>query len=274
MDRKTILITGGNGFIGSFLRRHYKEKHVVFAPERSRLDFTNSDCVNQFFKTHDVDVVIHTALAGRNNLNGIDPRQSEMNLSMFNNLWRNRHKFSQFINLGTGNEFDVSTDINNASEDRLFEHLPISSYGYAKNMIARICRTTQDFTNLRLFGVFHYTELPIRFFHRLYKNPAPFHIFQDHYFDFFNLEDLPVVINAVLDRQNNDKDINVVYPEKFLLSELASMFINVHDIDPSKLIVDEHVNVNFTGDSTRLQNLNLPLKGLTQGFTKYQLITN
>lgn len=270
MDRKTILITGGRGFIGSYLKSHYKDQYTVYAPERSRLDFTNAASVNHFFDTHQVDIVIHTALVGRNNINGVDNVQAQQNIDMFVNLWRNRQKFGKLINMGTGNEFDTTTNIDHAIEDTLFEKMPIASYAYAKNIVARICRTTDHFTNLRLFGVFHNSENSVRYFRRLKNSQANFHIFQDQYFDFFNLDDLPLVIDTVINGQNPFNDLNVAYQNKYLLSEMATQFADMHGIEQNKIVVDDTGVNNFTADTTKLASLNITFNGLIAGFKLYK----
>lgn len=267
MSRKTIFITGGNGFMGSYLKEYYATDYNVLAPSHSELELTNLDRVNRFFDTYNIDIVIHTALAGRDNIYGVNHAEEQQNLAMFMNIWRNRHKFSQFINAGTGNEFDTTTNIDCAPEDLLFDRMPVASYAYAKNIIARTCKTTKNFTNLRFFGVFHHTEKPVRFFRRCYLAEKPIHIFQDHYFDYINLEDIPVVMDAVIEGIKWD-DINVAYPEKFCLSELARNFLDIHNIK-TEIIVDAVGPNNFTGNTTRLDSLNLPLKGLTAGLVKY-----
>jgi nucleoside-diphosphate-sugar epimerase len=269
-----ILITGGNGFIGGYLRNYFGKEHVVYAPGHSVLDLTNAQTVNKFFDEYKIDVVIHCALAGRDKINAIDPQLAIQNLEMFNNLWRNRHKFSCLINCGTGNEFDTSTNIDNAPENILYNHLPMASYGYAKNVIARIVNSTPEFVNLRLFGVFHGTENQNRFFKRLINatDQSPFRIFQDHQFDFVNLEDVAIVMNAVLNKQVNDHDINIVYREKRLLSEHALLFAAIHGIPQSRIIVEHRGSNNFTGDSALFDSYNFELKGLEAGFRSYRQI--
>ena len=273
MDRKTLLITGGNGFIGSFLRNHYTGQFTIYAPGHSVLDLTNAQSVNRFFEQHHVDYVIHCALAGRDRINAVDPSLATANMEMFNNLWRNRHCFKKLINMGTGNEFDTSTNISCADESTLYQHLPMASYGYAKNVIARIVNSTPGFFNLRLFGVFHHTESDKRFFKRLLHatDEAPFRIFQDHYFDFVNLEDLVPVIDAILHNQINDHDLNIVYNQKRLLSEHAAMFAATHGIPQSRIIVEHTGPNNFTGNSSVLDGYQFKLKGLEPAFAQYRL---
>lgn len=271
MDRKSILITGANGFIGSFLRNHYALSHTVYAPGHSVLDLTNGESVDKFFDQNSIDIVIHCALVGRDRINAIDQILAVQNLEMFTNLWRNREKFDKLINMGTGNEFDTSKNIHLAPEHEFYNHLPKASYGYAKNLIARIIHSTPDFYNLRLFGVFHHTESEKRFFKRLFMatDSNPFRIFQDHYFDFINLEDLVPVIDAIINTQLNDFDFNIVYKQKRLLSEHAHLFADVHGIPHSRIVVDHTSSNNFTGQSDLLDGLELPSKGLLEGFKQY-----
>jgi nucleoside-diphosphate-sugar epimerase len=267
MKKKTIFITGGGGFMGSYLKEYYSKNYTVLAPSHSELELTNFDRVSRFFDTYNIDTVVHTALAGRDNIYGIDYTHEQQNLAMFMNIWRNRHKFKQFINAGTGNEFDTTTNVDVAPEELLFDRMPMASYAYAKNIVARTCKTTENFTNLRFFGVFHYTEKPVRFFRRCYLAEKPIHIFQDHYFDYINLADIPVVMDAVMEGIEWD-DINVAYTEKFRLSQLARNFLDSHNIK-TDVVVDTIGLNNFTGDTTKLDSLNLPLKGLQAGLALY-----
>jgi nucleoside-diphosphate-sugar epimerase len=273
MDRKNILITGANGFIGSYLRNHYLGQYMIYAPGHSVLDLTNGESVDRFFDQNHIDIVIHCALVGRDRINAVDQILAIQNLEMFTNLWRNRHRFSKLINMGTGNEFDTSKNINLALENEFFNHLPKASYGYAKNLVARMINSTPNFFNLRLFGVFHHTESEKRFFKRLLNatDQAPFRIFQDHYFDFVNLEDLAPVIDAIITQQVNEFDFNIVYSQKYLLSEQARMFADIHNIPQSRIIVEHTTPNNFTGNGDLCAGYEFPTQGLEAGFKKYQL---
>jgi nucleoside-diphosphate-sugar epimerase len=270
--KKTILITGGNGFIGTFLRNYYTGTHTIFAPGHSVLDLTNGESVDKFFSRHNIDIVIHCALAGRDRINAVDHALANQNLEMFNNLWRNKDKFGKLINCGTGNEFDTGTNILNADETEFFNHLPRASYGYAKNVIARIIHSTKNFYNLRLFGVFHYTESPRRFFKLIFNatDEAPFRIFQNQYFDFLNLEDIVPMIDAIMYNNTDEQDLNMVYEKKYLQSELAYMFADIHSIPHSRIIVEHPSDIHFTGNGSKFARHNFVLQGLEAGFRKYK----
>lgn len=267
-----ILVTGGTGFVGSFLCNHYTGIHTIFAPGHSVLDLTNGESVDNFFARNNIDVVIHCALVGRDRINAVDHNLATQNLEMFSNLWRNKHKFGKLINCGTGNEFDTSKNIFNADEHEFLNHLPKASYGYAKNIIARIIDTTPNFYNLRLFGVFHHTESPRRFFKLIFNatNDTPFRIFQDQYFDFINLEDIIPMIDSIIDGTSNSNNVNMVYVKKYLQSEMAKMFAEIHNIPLSRIIVEHASGIHFTGNGEKLAAHNFNLKGLEDGFRKYK----
>jgi GDP-L-fucose synthase len=270
MDKQNVLITGATGFIGGFLRQHYSQTHTVFAPGHSTMDLTNTVSVNRFFEKNQIDTVIHCALVGRDRINAVDATVLTQNLEMFNNLWHNRQNFGRLINCGTGNEFDTNLDLDHARESTLFDRMPIASYGTAKNLIARIIEHTPEFYNLRLFGVFHYTENPRRFFQRLRNATAnnPLRISQDHEFDFFNLEDIMPMIDIVMAGQALHRDINMVYPTKRLLSEHAALFSACQGLE-LPVVIEQRGENNFTGDSSIFDSYNIPVKGLEQGFLKY-----
>lgn len=268
MDKPSILITGATGFVGGFLRQHYSKTHTVFAPGHSAMDLTNAQSVDRFFEKNKIDTVIHCALVGRDRINAVDSTVFVQNVEMFNNLWRNRKHFGRLINCGTGNEFDTSTNIDSAPESTLFDTMPVASYGTAKNVIARIINQTEDFYNLRFFGVFHHTENEKRFFKRL-KNNGSIRISQDHYFDFVNLEDITPMMDIVMAGEAWHTDINIVYNDKHLLSEYAEMFVDAHGISKDSIVVEQRGENNFTGDGTAFASYNIPVKGLQDGFIKY-----
>lgn len=268
------MITGSRGFIGSYLTQYLKEAgHRVFECNRDTLNLLDRAAVSKFFEQNYFDVVIHTALVGRENLYELketlhDPLIKE-NLAMWDNLVVNRHRFKRLINFGSGNEMDTDLDITLAEEKIIFDREPKYTYGWVKNFISRDLVQYENFHTLRLFGVFHYTENSKRFFKKIYKHSRQdFHIFQDRFFDFINLEDVAPMVDIIVNGQCKHNDINVVYKDKYKLSEMAAQF---NDITASQtnIIVDNANGPNYTGDYERFYSYNTPKFGLHLGFLRY-----
>jgi len=269
-----IMITGANGFIGSYLSSHFREiGHQIFHCGRDKLDMLDADAVRQFFNGTYFDAVIHCALVGRENINELKQSMNDSiikdNLKIWDNLVRNRHRYRTLINIGSGHEFDINNSIDYAEEKDIFAAEPTNSYGYVKNMIARDIPQYENFYNLRLFGVFHYSESPKRFFRKIQTySKREFHIPQDRYFDFINLEDIPPMIDIIMNREAKHRDINMVYKDKMLLSEMANMF-NAITMSNTKIIIDDPNGLSYTGDHRRFESYNTFKMGFPLGFLRY-----
>ena len=265
-----IAITGSAGMIGSCLQQHLTDQnHQVIGLSRQVLDIANAQAVDNFFYHNEVDVIIHGALYGREAVRNNQIDMYQVNMMMFDNLYRNRHRFKQLINLGSGTEYDTSRDITMVQEDDIYLVEPANYYDRVKNHISRICCNTENFTTLRMFGVMSHTESNKRFFRHLLESDR-FVIKNDRYFDFINLEDLLPVIDAVITDQITDKHVNVVYAEKVKLSELAQMFCNINKLDLDKIVIDSPTGLNYTGDSSLLDYYQIPQKGIEASMKKYQ----
>ena len=261
-----ILITGGNGFIASYLAAFLKQNHIVLAPGKEQLNCLDKVAVDAFFNTYAIDIVIHTALTGREDLESTDPKYYRDAIKMWYNICDNKHKFKKLIQFGSAYELNLNKHNNNASLIDVLSQFPDSSYGKAKNRIAFSCMGIDKFYTLRLFGNMHYTENDFRFFRKLYKS-SEFVILQDRQFDYFNLEDILTVVECIIHNNLHIKDINLVYKEKLTLSEQASLFCDVNKINP--VVTVNSTGFNLTGDASNLASLNLPLNGLVKGFEKY-----
>jgi nucleoside-diphosphate-sugar epimerase len=267
-----ILLTGSNGFIGQYLQNRLSVDHTVICPLSKELDLTSRSKVNEFFKDQYFDVVIHAAVKGRNEVLHIDKRIVIDNVSMFTNLYENRECYKKFINLGSGAEFGLDQSINNAPEEQIFNRFPIESYGLAKNVIARIINITPDFFNLRIFSCFDPSESENRLLKKFRKSVDEKRVFiidKDRYVDFVSLGDIYTVINAVLNNQIIDRDLNVVYPEKYKISDILKTYCEINAIEGSYFLVTGVDNKNYTGNGEKLTNYDLKLEGLTAALKKY-----
>ena len=269
------MITGSKGFIGSYLSAYFREAgHQVFDCGRDKLDLLDANAVKTFFNgSIYFDLVIHTALVGRENLYDLKQSMSDPiirdNLRMWDNLVNNRHRFKRLINLGSGNEFDTDLDIIMADEKDIFEREPKYTYGHVKNMISRDLYQYEEFYNLRLFGVFHYSESPKRFFKKIYAHSRQdYHIYEDRMFDFINLEDITPMIEIIGEGKCTHKDINLVYRDKMRLSEMAAEFNGISGSN-ANIIIDNPAGKNYTGDFTKFYSYNTPKMGLQLGWLRY-----
>ena len=101
-----ILITGANGFIGSYLAEYYiNAGHEVDATTRDSLNPLDCWAVKSYFDKNSVDIVVHTAVTGGSRTRPDTIDDFHNNITMFNNLSRHRHRYGAMINFGSGAEF-------------------------------------------------------------------------------------------------------------------------------------------------------------------------
>jgi len=253
-----ILITGGNGFIAKHLTAYLSAQHTVYAPNKIDLDCLDKIAVEHFFNTHTVDIVIHTALVGRENLGSADPMYRTVAMQMWNNIRDQRHLFKKLIHFGSA--YDAFN----------------SQYGMAKKLIKYSCLMTENFYNLRIFGNYHHSENNSRFFKHLYASDR-FVIGENRKFDYFNLEDIFPIVDLVINETIEEHNFDIVYKEKFTLLEQAMRFCVLNEV--KTVIESPRTGDDLIGDSTILESFNLPFNGLEEGFKKYNytastLITN
>jgi nucleoside-diphosphate-sugar epimerase len=264
-----ILVTGARGFVGRFIASHLAEKHTVLTPTRHELDLTNLEHVETWFKNNKVDVVVHCALSGREVLSSTDPQYLSDGLLMFRNLWLQKHRYERFVHLGTAYEFDLTKSNDSVLEHQFVHHLPSTSYGYAKNIAARIIKDTPGFFNLKLFGVFHETESTNRFFQRV-KQQDEVVINNDIYLDYIYLSDILPMLERMVEGRSQHSDVNMVYPHKYQLSEMAEILCKHLGLPTSKIKIINPAGNNLTGDSVALSSYNFNLIGLEQGLRNYK----
>lgn len=267
-----VLITGAGGFLGRYFAQHLDGE--LDPRDRSTLNLTDTEAVRHCLVKGQYDVVLHCASAGRNSSRSFDPAIVINNLSGFANLVANRHEFGMLINLASGAEFDIDSDIDHVSEDQIWDRDPKHSYGRSKNIMARQVQMLPDFYNLRIFGCFDPSESDNRPFKSLldkHKRGQPFVIPADRQFDMFAVKDILTVVQAVMAKQISDKDLNLVYNNKHTLSEILKMFAQSHHIDPSIIQVQSLDPNNYTGNGDRLQRYNLDFLGLEQSLLAYTI---
>ena len=268
-----ILITGGQGFLGRLLAVKLSSHHQIYAPGRAQLDLCDANSLRAFFDAECFDAVIHCAAAGRNATRSHSLEIVDLNLRAFNNLVCHAGKFSKLINIASGAEFDLDQNIHLAQENQIWSCAPQHSYGLSKNIIARMTQLLPNAINLRLFGCFDQSESnqrPIKRCQELVRAGQIFSIFGDKFFDFVSVDDLVMMIETVLKNPITDKDINIVYNKKFMLSEILKLYCLVHKYDSNLIQVESIDENNYTGSDKILSQYALPMLGLERSLESYR----
>lgn len=265
-----VLVTGANGFVGSNIINNLSDKFSFFKGTRQTIDLYSLASIEQYLDKNKIDSVIHCAIEGGNRTDTDAATVFYNNLLMYENLLHFRRNLKHFINIASGAEFDRRKHINLYKESELFNNVPSDFYGLSKNIIAKSVLQNNG-TNLRLFGCFDYNELQSRFMRgniEAYINNKPMIIHQDRFMDFIYIDDLTTTIEYFLNQLPMTNDINMVYEEKFKLSELTAKINNLSTHKVYVNVVTSGLNTEYTGDGTKLKSLNLPLTGLSEGINK------
>ena len=265
-----ILITGGHGFVGRFLGQYLAHSHEVYAPGRDQLDVCDPGAVDRVL-SNGYDWIIHCAVSGRNQTLSTDPAIVSNNIRALNNILSKRDRWGALINVASGAEFDLDTDIDCAREQDIWIRNPQHSYGLSKNLTARIVAALPNCINLRLFGCFDPSESDLRVIkrcQRLVSQGLPF-LIEDRPFDTVSVGDFARVVSAVLDGKIRDNDLNVVYNKKHTLGETLKIYCRLHNYDPDLIRISDKPGRSYTGDGSRLHAHALPLLGLEQSLREY-----
>ena len=199
-----VCVLGAGGFVGKNLIRDTDWVGVT----RQDLDLTNQLEVEEYFKTHEYDAVIHCAVVGGSRLKPDDGEVLYKNLLMFENVARVFNGKLIYFSSGAALRGDPPTD----------------PYGLSKWLIDRRIDTIPNAYSLRIWGCYGPGELPTRF-SAICKREGHVVIERDRYFDFIGIEDVKDIVRQyVFSKRMMPKCCDLVYPEKKLLSQWAEVF--------------------------------------------------
>lgn len=226
-----ILITGANGYVAKSIKKYLKDKYEITTLSRQDFDLSDVSLVNTWFSNKTFDVVIHTAICGGSRLKQDSDDTVQMNLKMIFNLHQNKHAFKKLITFGSGAEIFA----------------PNTPYGISKKAIAEIVNTTDNWYNLRIFGVFDHNELSTRFIKGnilRYLKKEPMILHSNKIMDFYYMNDLINIVDYYIQNNNLSKTVNCSYDEKYTLTHLAN-FINNLDIHKVPVIIESNADLQF-----------------------------
>ena len=199
-----VCVLGAGGFVGKNLIRDTDWVGLT----RQDLDLTNQLEVEEYFKTHEYDAVIHCAVVGGSRLKPDDAEVLYKNLLMFENVARVFNGKLIYFSSGAALRGDPPTD----------------PYGLSKWLIDRRIDAIPNAYSLRIWGCYGPGELPTRF-SAVCKREGHVVIERDRYFDFIGIEDVKDIVRQYLfSKRMMPKCCDLVYPEKKLLSQWAKVF--------------------------------------------------
>jgi nucleoside-diphosphate-sugar epimerase len=267
-----VAVLGSDGFLGKFVTKQLRTipNFTVLPLHRRELDFLNENSVFSWLAKNTPDCIVNCASVGGNeNLDSQDSSIIRDNVNIVLNFYNHKSYFKRFINIGSGAEYDKTTDINNVTEQEVFERFPKDSYGYSKNIISRFLHPCPFFYTLRLFGCFDHTERPFRLFSRYVAYPGI--EIEDKKFDYISAYDFFRILLVYLKDEGSvlPSTLNCVYEEKLYLSEILRMF------ELGEPNVVSHSSLSYTASGDRLKKFlsynKLELGGLQQGIQYFKM---
>ena len=218
-----IFISGADGFIGSHIKSYLLDKYTLFTPSITELNLLNKQDVTNYFNKNKIDFIIHCAAVGvRITPNATNDDVARPNIEMFNNLAEHTSDNCKMIVLGSGAEYDKSTNIINVKEDDFGKSIPQDPYGYSKYMISKKIEKQENILNLRLFGVYGSGENPSRVTSCIINsiiNNILIELNQNVRFSFIYIDDFCKIVEYFIHNFPKEKFINVAQPDTITIKE-------------------------------------------------------
>lgn len=260
IQNKKILITGKNGYVGKSILKALSHIYDVDTICRENFDLNDNYLTLKWFENKYYDTIIHTAIKGGSRLKKDESSVLDNNIKMYLNLLDCKDHYNKFINIGSGAEITS----------------PESFYGMSKKTIHSSIQDKKNFYSLRIFGIFDENEYDTRYIKNnliRYIDKMPIFIHKNKYMDFIYMQDFITIIKQYIDQEENlIKNLDCVYNEKYLLSDIANIINTLDSYCVNINFVENTFEKNYMGVFT---DLNLSFMGLEQGIKEtYRKIKN
>lgn len=255
---KNILITGANGFIGRNLFEQLKDKYNLLIPLRAELNFLNEENVDNYFKNHDIDVVVHTAVVGGSRIEEHTDLALSQNLRMFFNILKNKRYFKKMIYLGSGAEYDKTKPIVGIKEEEFGKTIPKDEYGFFKYICSKYIEEQDNIVSLRIFGLFgKYEDYRYRFIsNAICQNlsGSSITINQNVFFDYVFIDDFVKIVNYFINNEVKNKFYNIGTGKKIDLLTIANLINEIADKKSEIIVKNNGLNNEYTCSNKRLMS--------------------
>ena len=229
-----MLITGGNGYVATSLRKSLEAEYEMISISRSDFDLSISSDTKEWFADKYFDVVIHTAIKGGSRLVPDTSDVLDTNLKMYYNLLDNRSHFGKLINFGSGAELYAKD----------------TYYGFSKQVIRKSILGIDGFYNLRIFGVFDENELETRFIKGnvlRYLRKEPIQIHEDRRMTFFHMSDLIQLVKSYINGDLTDKEVECAYDTNHSLLQISEMINTLSDYKVPIVVQSDRTGPYYIG---------------------------
>ncbi|MBE6467082.1 MAG: NAD-dependent epimerase/dehydratase family protein [Alphaproteobacteria bacterium] len=254
-----IFISGADGFIGSHIKSYLLDNYTLFTPSITELDLLNKQEVANYFDKNKIDFIIHCAAMGvRITPGATNDDVARPNIEMFNNLAEHTSDSCKMIILGSGAEYDKSTNITNVKEEDFGKSVPKDPYGYSKYVISKMITNSKNILNLRLFGVYGIGENPTRVTSCIINsiiNKKNIELNQNVKFSFIYIDDLCKIVEYFIKNFPKYKFINVTQTDDITIKRLAEIANEVNNSNFSILFKQDGMNNEYTADNTLLKSI-------------------
>lgn len=257
---KTILVTGGFGYIGEHLQEHFSSLgYTVLAPTHASLDLLETNSVASYFASHAVDVVVHCAVVGGSRKEEKVEDSLSKNLRMFFNIVRCHKYFKKMIHIGSGAEYDKRRALKKVREHDFDKYVPIDEYGFFKYICGKYIEESKlPIVNLRIFGLYGSGEnYRLGFISNMIVRKilgAPFLVNQDVIFDYLYVKDFIRIVEYFIKHTPKYRSYNIGTGKAVHILSLAKQ---ISSMFPSKLalnVAKTGLNKEYTCDTKRLMD--------------------
>ena len=221
-----ICILGAGGFVGSSLARFFGARACALS--RRELDLLDQGAVDAYFCDKTFKAVFHCAVRGGSRLTADQADVFHDNLRMFETVAKHCHRFEKLVYFSSGARFDRSSaDVHS---------IPADFYGFSKYVIEQRAASLANVYVFRLFGCFGVGEAPTRFLSVCVREKFV-KIGQDRYFDYIWIDDVCKAAERCVGAPSEQfpKTVDLVYPEKLKLSQLAELAGARHEVESTDL---------------------------------------
>jgi len=258
MTKKSIFLTGGNGFIGRNLIEQLSGKYDIHAPKRGDLDLLDAEAVEKFIRKNNFDVIIHAANIGGNRKDPGPPNMAELNMRMFFNIARCSKYFGKMIYFGSGAEYGKQRDLRRVKEDEFDNVVPSDSYGFYKYVCAKCVEKSENIVCLRIFGCYgKYEDYEYKFISNaicrsLFQMPIMIKN-QNVLFSYLYIGDLIRIIIYFIDNKCNNKFYNIVPNETIELLTISNIIKEASEGKTEIVVKNPGMGKEYTGDNALLK---------------------